>query len=96
MLNLRVTEEASHDLHIIGRYTKQNWGISQRNRYLKEIDKRFYWLRENHALGKNRDEIRKGYYSYQEGHHVIFYIVQGTNIDIIGVLHEKMDFERHL
>lgn len=88
---VRVTPRARDDLKNIGRYTEQTWSKAQRNRYLKSIDTRFYWLAEHPQLGKHRMDICEGYFSFPEGQHVIFYLVGGTNIDIIGISHKEMD-----
>jgi len=88
---IRVTPRARDDLQKIGRYTEQTWGKAQRNRYLKSIDTRFHWLAENPLLGRHRTEICEGYYSFPEGHHVIFYLVRKNAIDIIGIPHKEMD-----
>ena len=85
IVKVRVTPRARDDLSNIGRYTEQNWGKAQRNRYLKSIDARFHWLAENPYLGKQRSDICKGYYSFPEGLHVIFYLVGDSAIDIIGI-----------
>ena len=96
MLKLRVTKKAWRDLVAIGRYTKEEWGIVQRDQYLKELDARFMWLLKNPTVGKERSEIKEGYRSFKQGSHVIFYLHDEKHLDIIGILHEHMDFERHL
>jgi toxin ParE1/3/4 len=86
----RVTPRARDDLQSIGRYTEQVWGRNQRNAYLKDIASRFYWLAEHPELGKRRDEIGEGFYSFPQGHHVVFYVISTGFIDIIGVSHKEM------
>ncbi|MBL7003661.1 MAG: type II toxin-antitoxin system RelE/ParE family toxin [Gammaproteobacteria bacterium] len=87
----RITFRAQNDLLDIGRYTEQNWGRKQRNKYLKELESRFLWLTENSQLGKHRSDIHKDYYSYPQGHHVVFYLISNNFIDIIGLPHKEMD-----
>ncbi len=89
-------EIAKEDLEEIGRYTQQTWGIDQRNKYLQQFSKRFSWLAENPLFGKERDEVKPGYMSYNEGSHVIFYIIGNDFIDILSILHESMEPRRHL
>ena len=91
MAKYRVTPRARDDLLNIGRYTEQNWGKAQRNRYLKNLEKRFDWLSDNPGIGKHRSEIYDGYYSYPQGEHVVFYLISSDGIDIIGVPHKNMD-----
>ena len=96
MLTLIVTEEAEQNLIGIGEYTELEWGVLQRKEYLRNIVDRLNWLAENPNHGKQRWEIKQGYFSYPEGKHHIFYLFDKKTITIIGVLHERMDFERYL
>lgn len=90
----RITPRAVHDLKNIGRYTFKKWGAKQRNKYLLAFEKRFEWLAENPNRGRHRPEINKGYYSYLQGSHVIFYLQRERGIDIIGIPHQRMDIEK--
>lgn len=96
MGRFKLTLKAKADLKNIGRYTQARWGIRQRKKYLANLDARMHWLVENSQLSKNRDDIKSGYLSYKEGSHVIFYRGTNQDIEIIGILHERTDFERHL
>ena len=87
----RVTSRARDDLKQIGLYTQNQYGKTQRNQYLKRLEKRFAWLAENPKLGKHRRDIHHGYYSYPQDRHVIFYLIHPSGIDIIGVPHKSMD-----
>jgi toxin ParE1/3/4 len=78
-------------LRAIAGYTLKTWGRKQRNGYLRALDRRFRWLAEHPHLGKPRPDIKQGYHSYPQGVHVIYYLVRGGGIDIIGVLHSRMD-----
>lgn len=84
----RITPRALADLHDIGRYTAENWGKTQRDTYLAEIDARFAWLAQNPRAGKQRDDVAAGYYSFPQGSHVIFYLI---GEDAIGIPHKQMD-----
>lgn len=87
----RITPRAAEDIVSIGRYTQETWGRKQRDRYLRALDKRFAWLAENPKMGKDRADIKDGYYSFPEGSHVVFYLVRENGIDIIGIPHQHMD-----
>ncbi len=88
----RITPRAKEDLKEIGRYTISQWGKKKRDSYLLDLDKRFSWLGNNIKIGKQRSDIKEGYYCYLEGSHLIFYILNELGgIDIIGVPHKAMD-----
>jgi toxin ParE1/3/4 len=56
---------------------------------------RFSWLAENPQLGKQRDDIKPGYYGFLEGRHIIFYTLTKNGIDIIGIPHQRMAIMSH-
>lgn len=87
----RITPRAFDDLKNIARYTRQQWGEEQRNRYLGALDSRFGWLAEHPNRGKHRPDIRDGYFCFPQGSHLIFYLVRADGIDIIGVPHKRTD-----
>lgn len=90
MSKYTLREVAKEDPKEIGRYTKKHWGIEQRNKYLHQFNKRFAWLAKNSRYGRTREEIKQGYYSYDEGSHVIFYTIGNNSIEILGIIHKKM------
>ena len=91
MKRYRLTTKAVSDMRSIGRYTAEQWGQDQRSQYLRQLDRRFKWLAENPGLGRNRPDIDETYFCYPEGEHLIFYRIDGTTIEIIGILHRRMD-----
>ena len=61
-----------------------------------ERDESFHTLAEQPHLGNARDDIRKGYRVYHVGRHLIFYRQKSTAIEIVRILHDRMDVETHL
>lgn len=97
MAHFRIKATAKADLKGIARFTEQTWGREQRNKYLTEFDRAFHRLAENHALGKVCDHIYAGYRSFPVGSHIIFYkIGDGRLVEIIRVLHKRMDVSSRL
>jgi toxin ParE1/3/4 len=92
MPSFRLSNKAVQDLHEIGRYTPNKWGVSQRNAYLKELDNCFSRLSENPHLWIQCDSIAKGYRKFPLQSHVIYYRLSAKRtVDIIRVLHKSMD-----
>ena len=91
MSKFRITPRAKVDLQNIGRYTENRWGKKQRNKYLIDLEKRFILLAKNPRIGKHRVDIRDSFYSFPQGEHVVFYIINQDGIDIIGIPHKEMD-----
>ena len=88
---IHISDKAKLDLKEIYNYTLQEWGKIQANKYLSNLQKRFKWLLENPNLGKHRPEIKHNYYSFNESRHIIFYKIDKNNINILNILHKKMD-----
>jgi len=91
-----LTQKAKDDLLGIGRYTRKQWGKAQQSRYLTQLDNAFHDLADKPGLGRACDDIREGYFKYGVGKHVIFYRHTGKRIDIVRVMHGRMDIEQHL
>jgi toxin ParE1/3/4 len=72
------------------------WDEDQAERYLRLLNVGFIDLTIQPDLGRSCDAIRLGYRVFRVGSHVIFYRVLNQRIEIVRVLHQSMDFERHL
>ena len=64
--------------------------------YLMQLDERIKALGEKPEIGKSRENIRRGYRSIRVNSHVVYYHLQVQKIDIVRVLHKRMDVEKHL
>lgn len=91
-----ISPKARRDLIDIGRYTEKQWGNTQRKKYLAQLKARFEKLAQHPSLGRRRDELPEAPLGYHEGRHVIFYRPLADDIEIVRVLHDSMDFSRHL
>lgn len=89
-------ELAQSDLEDIWLYTFNHWNIDQADAYLLSITNRFAWLADQPGLGRKRDDIKEGYFSFPEGEHIIFYKITDDIVDIIGIPHHSMDVFSHL
>lgn len=96
MYKLHKQASAEQDLKNIWLYTYETWGEAQADQYFNELDNGLKTLSQNPDIGKNRGSIRKGYRSFQINRHMVFYKVASFTIQIVRVLHVRMDPERHL
>jgi len=87
----RLTPRAASDLDAITDYTIDRWGPAQMEDYLRSLHRRFEWLAANPFAGRERNDVHPGYRSFREGSHMIFYVISGEGIDIIGIPHKSMD-----
>jgi toxin ParE1/3/4 len=87
---------AKLDMQVIGRYTQVTWGREQRNLYLQQLDNGFHLLARDPARGQQCDDIRPGYRKYPIGRHVVFYRVSDAGVEIVRILHDRMDLPTHM
>lgn len=94
----RITAKAAEDLENIWLYTRAHWSVEQADRYLGLLFDEFNHLAAAPASGFDRSHIRPGYRCSFVKSHVVFYRVseQNGHVDVIRVLHQRMDMEGHL
>ena len=96
MNTYQLREEARRDLEDIWLYTYHHWDATQADHYYQNLINRCAWLAANPKLGKARDDIAKGFFSYPEGMHVVFYTIAATGIEILGFPHQSVDVVKYL
>jgi len=97
MPSFKITNKAREDLVGIARYTEATRGRDQRTLYLKRLDSSFHALADNPSLGRKCGDIREHYYKYPEGSHIIFFrFGADCDIEIIRILHRRMDVTSYL
>lgn len=82
---------AKDDLEQIWLFSAEHWGKAQANRYLTQLFRCLDQLAHNPALGTKRDDISPGYFSFSVMQHRVFYLPKDFGIDVIGVIHQRMD-----
>ena len=93
----QLTNNAKFDLRSIAAYTQRKWGKEQRRIYLRQFDDVFHLLAKTPDIGIACDYIKTGYRKFPTTSHVIFYrLLSDTEIEIVRVLHKRMDAKPHL
>lgn len=87
---------ARADLDNIWEHTSKRWDDDQAEAYLRMIQAAIDTVAANPKLGSRYDEVRAGYRRHRAGSHLILYPETSDAIDIVRVLHEKMDIGSHL
>lgn len=88
---------AQADLEQIWDYTHDRWGIDQAEEYLRDLQHAIERAAANLRIGRAFDDIRPGYRKLASGSHTLFYRVTAEGvIDVVRVLHQRMDVDRHL
>jgi len=96
--NYIVLSSAQNDLYNIYRYTFENWGIAQSDEYISEIEKSFARIaRRDFGVRIRKYRLNSiEYLSYSINRHIIFFKYENNKTHIYRVLHQSMDFGRHL
>src|SRR5689334_22160464 len=90
-----LTPRAQADLDEIWDYTAARWSLDQAETYTRQLGRDIAAVAEQPSLGSECSEVRKGYRKYPSGSHVLFYRVIADGIDVVRILHERMDYGRH-
>ena len=88
-------QAAEQDLEEIWLYSFKRWGKQQADDYISALLNRLQWLAEHPNAGKLRPDVEPGYCYFPEGRHLIFYQLQAEDIEIIGIVHQSMDYLDH-
>jgi toxin ParE1/3/4 len=91
----RLSPRAETDLEEIWLYTFRNWSREQADAYVSRLVAAFEGLGSEARTGRPI-EAREGYFKYAVGSHLIFYRRSRAGIDVIRVLHQRMDPDLHL
>jgi toxin ParE1/3/4 len=91
-----LSPRAQADIEEIWDYTAANWDAKQAELYIRQLQLSVEAVAHNPRLGRPCDEVRVGYRKYLAGSHVLFYRLTDTGVDVVRILHGRMDFSQHL
>ena len=92
-----LTNKAVVDLSEIWNYTYEMWSEEQADKYYFQLLQSCQELADNQSYGKSYPEIASSIYGYKSNLHIIFYsIVNAQEIEIIRILHSKMDLKNRI
>lgn len=96
MSRVILSPRAKLDLSEIWDYTFLQWNVEQAEKYVRDL----WSAMENAASDPTKSvdigDVRRGYRKSRAGSHVIFFKFNDNGIDVMRILHQRMDFERHL
>jgi len=91
----RLSPLAEADLEEIWLYTFRQWSVAQAEEYHNAIIAGIVGL----AAGSNvpqRTDVRDGYWKYKVGMHVLYFRCSDEYLDVIRILHGRMDVDARL
>ncbi|QOJ23821.1 MAG: type II toxin-antitoxin system RelE/ParE family toxin [Gammaproteobacteria bacterium] len=96
MSKFHLTNRAVADLSDIADFTIQSFGIEQARFYRDGLNNCFEILADNPHLGRSAAELAPNLKRFEYHSHVVFYVPRDTGILIVRILHQRMDFIRHI
>jgi len=97
MPNYIISQEAIEDINNIWMYTAENWSTSQADRYYNLILDEIEYIADNFESARDMGKVRKNYrYSKIKSHLIFFKKNNDKTIEVVRVLHERMDIENRL
>ena len=95
MKSLVFLPAAEADMKDIWHYTVDRWGMDQADRYTDDLRDACHELTRGLRQGRPVD-VRPGLLKYRVGAHVIYFRDGGDRLEVVRVLHGRMDVGRHL
>ena len=96
MAGFAFSPAAQADIEEIWDYTVSRWGEAQAERYTRDIQATCEALGNGALAGLSAEDIRAGYRKIAVGSHVMYYRERENRLEIVRILHRRMDVARHL
>ena len=96
MINWRLRPLAEVDIEAIADNAAANWGQTQALRYLNELRAGFDKLCVDNWRGSPVFDRHDRMLRYRVGSHIVVFGREGSAVDIVRVLHERMDIDSQL
>jgi len=96
MAGYALRPRARRDIDDIWSFTMERWGEAQAERYVSAIRSTLDRVAGDPSKGRPCDDVRAGYFKIASGSHLIFYRFHGQRVEVVRVLHQRMDVRRHL
>ncbi len=96
-MRVLLSAAARRDLSGIWTYSAKRWDEAQADRYVRQFADSFDGLARGTLKGRNAKDIRTGYFKLAVGSHLVFYRMGAAGvIEVVRILHQRMDIDRHL
>src|SRR5262245_4762654 len=95
-MRIRLSKLARGDLDSIYSNTVAKWGRAQADRYIGDIWDAFEKVAQSPERWRLRDKIHPGCRICFTGRHAIIYRLHQGRVEIARVLHDAMDFPKHI
>jgi len=87
---------ARGDLEAIWTFGEARWGARRAELYIRDIQHAVETVAADPRRGRPCDDVRAGYFKFAVGAHMLFSRRRPDAVDVVRILHQRMDFDRHL
>ena len=95
MKTIAFSPAAESDIDAIWDYSADKWGLDQADSYTDALRDACYALAQGTKHGRPA-EVLSGFMKYLCGSHVVYFLDYPDHLDVIRILHQRQDAERHL
>ena len=95
MKEIRLSPAAQRDLDGIWDYSEEKWGPQKAQEYVEAIRDTLTAIASGKRITRPVS-VREGYFKCAAGSHVVFFYIDKAFLDVVRILHQRMDAERHL
>ncbi len=95
-MQVTFSPRAQIDIKDTWKYSVEHFGLNRTEEYMRNIENGIKNIASGTIQGRACDEIRAGYFKLPVGSHVLFFRHIETTIDIVRILHKRMDVEQHI
>ena len=97
MTSFIISPAADADLESIWLYSRKNWNTGQADQYVAELRSAIVDLASGRKKGRPIGNVRSGYFKLAVSSHFVCYrMVNAGVIDVVRILHQRMDVGAHL
>lgn len=97
MAKVILRQKAIDDLNNIWTYTLMKWSEIQADKYYATIKDSCLGIGENPEVGKKYDSVSENLLGLKTGRHIIFYqSLSEDKIEVVRILHERMDLKTRI
>ena len=93
---IKLRPQARRDLKKIYIDSVERWGTSRAGQYIFDLEAAFLDLINGTKLSNDASDIKENLQSYQVVSHIAFFYKTDSGLDVIRILHKRMDYKKHL
>ena len=96
MVRVRLSEQARSDLRAIWNYSYRVWGAKKADSYYRDLTDAVDAIGRNPNMARKLHSTRQTYMKYAVHSHFIVFRISNNTIDVVRILHSRMDTDTHL